>query len=277
VRDQTLLTQIFSTNAIDAVIHFAGLKAVGESFLLPGDYWDNNVVGTLRLCTAMRAANVRRLVFSSSAAVYGLPATVPVREDQPTAPMSPYGNTKRVVETMLQDLASEPGQSWSVACLRYFNPVGAHPSGKIGEFPSSVPSNLMPMICQVAAGERESLNVYGNDYPTKDGTGVRDFIHVVDLAQAHLSALDALKNSGVITVNLGTGQGYSVLEMLTTFERVTGQKVPYQIQPRRQGDVAASYADPSLAERLLGWKAKLDLSRMCQDAWRWQTGDLKRR
>ena len=279
IRDHRALDAVFSTVSVDAVIHFAGLKSVGDSLLRPGEYWDNNVVGSITLTGAMNRAKVRTLVFSSSAAIYGIADTVPVREDAPARPMSPYANTKRVVESLLYDIASSPEAPWRIANLRYFNPVGAHASGLIGEVPSAPPSNLMPSICQVAAGSRQSLNVYGTDYPTKDGTGVRDFIHVVDLAQAHLSAVSALQNfspecpdapNGIMTVNLGTGIGYSVLDVVKTFEGVIGRAIPLNILPRRNGDIGESYADPSLAHRLLGWHAQLDLRRMCEDAWRWQ-------
>lgn len=271
VRDEAALRAIFGQHAIDAVLHFAGLKAVDESVARPLEYYDNNVGGTLALCAAMRASGLRRLVFSSSATVYGDPDAVPVREDHPLRPTNPYGRSKAMIESILQDLArSDP--AWKVALLRYFNPVGAHESGLIGEDPDGVPNNLMPFIAQVAVGRREALNVYGNDYPTPDGTGVRDYIHVVDLARGHLAALERLDAAeGVLTVNLGTGRGYSVLEVVEAFRQASGREIPYRIVARRPGDVAASYADPSLAKRLLGWRAERDLVQMCRDAWRWQS------
>lgn len=270
VRDAAALRAIFRGHAIDAVMHFAGLKAVDESVARPLDYYDNNVGGTLALCAAMAETGVRRLIFSSSATVYGDPDAVPVREDHPLRPANPYGRGKAMVESILQDLfRSDP--AWKIALLRYFNPVGAHASGLIGEDPAGVPNNLMPYIAQVAVGRREALNVYGNDYPTPDGTGVRDYIHVVDLVRGHLAALErADATEGVLTVNLGTGRGYSVLEMVAAFSRASGREIPYRIVARRPGDAACSYADAGLAERLLGWRAECDLDRMCQDAWRWQ-------
>jgi len=253
------------------VLHFAGLKAVEESVARPLAYYDNNVGGTLTLCAAMAEAGVRRLVFSSSATVYGDPEAVPVREDHPLRPTNPYGRCKAMIESILQDLfRADP--SWKIALLRYFNPVGAHESGLIGEDPGGVPNNLMPFIAQVAVGRREVLNVYGNDYPTQDGTGVRDYIHVVDLVRGHLAALEKLDAAeDVLTANLGTGLGYSVLEMVEVFRRASGREIPYRIVTRRPGDVAACYADPSLAARLLGWRAERDLAQMCRDAWRWQS------
>jgi UDP-glucose 4-epimerase len=270
VRDAKALRAVFREHAIEAVVHFAGLKAVGESVAQPLRYYQNNVGGTLALCEAMVDAGVRKLVFSSSATVYGDPDVVPVPEEHPLRPTNPYGHSKAMVEAILLDLfRSDP--SWKIALLRYFNPVGAHESGLIGEDPSGVPNNLMPFIAQVAVGRRESLNVYGNDYPTPDGTGVRDFIHVVDLARGHLAALDALAASGeVLTANLGTGRGYSVLEMVAAFQRASGKDIPYRIAPRRPGDIASCYADPGLAQRLLGWRAERGLDQMCQDTWRWQ-------
>ena len=270
VRDQDALRDVFRAHAVDAVLHFAGLKAVDESVARPLAYYDNNVGGTLALCAAMTEAGVRRLIFSSSATVYGDPDAVPVREDHPLRPSNPYGRGKAMVESILRDLAAAD-PSWKVALLRYFNPVGAHESGLIGEDPGGVPNNLVPYIAQVAVGRREALNVYGNDYPTPDGTGVRDYIHVVDLVRGHLAALDRLDAAeGVITANLGTGRGYSVLEMVAAFARAAGREIPYRIVPRRPGDVASCYADPALAQRLLGWRAEHDLDRMCRDAWRWQ-------
>ena len=271
VRDAAALRGIFGEHAIDAVLHFAGLKAVGESVDRPIEYYDNNVGGTLALCRAMAEAGVRKLVFSSSATVYGDPDAVPVREDHPLRPTNPYGHSKAMIETILQDLfRSDP--AWKIALLRYFNPVGAHESGLIGEDPGGVPNNLLPFIAQVAVGRREALNVYGNDYPTPDGTGVRDYIHVVDLACGHLAALEKLATtSEVLSANLGTGRGYSVLEMVEAFRRASGRDIPYRIVARRPGDVAACYADPTLAERLLGWRAERGLERICRDAWRWQS------
>ena len=271
VRDAAALRGIFREYAIDAVLHFAGLKAVGESVDRPIEYYDNNVGGTLALCRVMAEAGVRKLVFSSSATVYGDPDAVPVREDHPLRPTNPYGHSKAMIEAILQDLfRSDP--AWKIALLRYFNPVGAHESGLIGEDPGGVPNNLLPFIAQVAVGRREALNVYGNDYPTPDGTGVRDYIHVVDLARGHLAALEKLATtSEVLSVNLGTGRGYSVLEMVEAFRRASGRDIPYRIVARRPGDVAACYADPALAARLLGWRAERGLERICRDAWRWQS------
>lgn len=271
VRDQTALRDVFRAHAIDAVMHFAGLKAVDESVARPLAYYDNNVGGTLALCAAMAEAGVRRLIFSSSATVYGDPDAVPVREDHPLRPANPYGRGKAMVEMLLRDLA-DADPSWKVALLRYFNPVGAHESGLIGEDPGGVPNNLMPYVAQVAVGRRDALSVYGNDYPTPDGTGVRDYIHVVDLVRGHMAALEKLDAlDGVLTVNLGTGRGYSVLGMVTAFARAAGREIPYRIAPRRSGDIACCYADPALAERLLGWHAEYGLDRMCRDAWRWQS------
>jgi UDP-glucose 4-epimerase len=257
------------------VIHFAGLKAVGESVAQPVRYFDNNVGSTLALLQAMERANVRRIVFSSSATVYGDPEQVPITESSKLQVTNPYGRTKLMCENILRDLqASDPKNPnlWQVAILRYFNPVGAHISGTIGEHPNGIPNNLMPFITQVAVGKREFLSIFGNDYPTPDGTGVRDYIHVVDLAQGHLAALNYLKTKQQsITVNLGTGHGVSVKELADTFAKVTGVPVPYKYVGRRPGDVAACYANTTLAEQALGWKAKLDVARMCQDSWRWQS------
>ena len=271
VRNASALDQIFQEHAIDGVIHFAGLKAVGESVAQPLRYFDNNVGSTLALLQAMDRANVRRIVFSSSATVYGDPEQVPITENSKLQVTNPYGRTKLMCEDILRDLeTSDP--SWHTAILRYFNPVGAHISGTIGEHPNGIPNNLMPFITQVAVGKREFLSVFGNDYPTPDGTGVRDYIHVVDLAQGHLAALNYLKNKQQsITVNLGTGKGVSVKELADTFAEITGVPVPYKFVDRRPGDVAACYADTTLAEQELGWRAKLDVARMCQDAWRWQS------
>lgn len=270
VRDGTALRNVFRQHAMDAVIHFAGLKAVGESVEKPLAYYDNNVGGSITLFEAMNEAGVKTLVFSSSATVYGDAASVPIREDFPLAPANPYGHTKLMVEDILRDLsASDP--DWRIALLRYFNPVGAHPSGLIGEDPLAIPNNLMPCIAQAAAGLR-TLGIYGNDYPTHDGTGVRDYIHVCDLARGHLNALQKLDElQGVQTWNLGTGHGYSVLEILRAFEAASGKAIPYKITPRRPGDIAICYADPGKAGCELGWRAEKGLQEMCADTWRWQT------
>jgi len=270
VRDRAAMGALFGVHHFDAVIHFAGLKAVGESVHKPLLYYDNNVHGTLVLLETMHEAGVRSLVFSSSATVYGDPATVPIREDFPCSATNAYGRSKLIIEDMLADLViAEP--DWRVARLRYFNPVGAHESGTIGENPRGTPNNLMPYICQVAVGHLRQLHIFGGDYPTRDGTGVRDYIHVMDLALGHVAALDYLdRNPGTLTVNLGTGQGYSVLEMVAAFASVSGRPVPYVIEARRAGDIAECWADPALASRLLGWSAQYGLERMCQDAWRWQ-------
>jgi UDP-glucose 4-epimerase len=270
VRDAALLDRIFADFSVSAVIHFAGLKAVGESVAKPLEYYDNNVRGTLELLAAMRRAGVGTMVFSSSATVYGDPASVPIREDFPRSSTNPYGRSKLIIEDILADLyGAEPG--WRIARLRYFNPVGAHESGLIGEDPQGIPNNLMPYIAQVAAGQREFLNVFGNDYPTPDGTGIRDYIHVMDLAEGHVAALNYLDDKGgLLTVNLGTGRGYSVLEMARAFEQASGRPVPYRFAPRRPGDIAQCWADPTLASQLLGWKAARGLEAMCTDAWRWQ-------
>ena len=273
IRDAALLKRVFAAYPIDAVIHFAGLKAVGESVAQPMRYYDNNVVGSLCLFEAMAEANVKTLVFSSSATVYGDPQSVPIVESFPLQATNPYGRTKLHIEEMLRDIhRADP--VWRIALLRYFNPVGAHPSGLIGEDPQGIPNNLMPYVTQVAVGRRAELGVFGNDYPTSDGTGVRDYIHVVDLARGHLAALAALgKDAALLTVNLGTGRGYSVLDVVAAFERASGKAVPYRILPRRDGDVASCFADPALAFERLGWKAEFDLDAMCQDAWRWQEGN----
>jgi UDP-glucose 4-epimerase len=253
-----------------AVIHFAGLKAVGESVAQPLRYYHNNLTGTVHLCEVMQARGLQNLVFSSSATVYGDPATVPIREDFPLSCTNPYGRTKLMIEEILGDLfVADP--EWNIALLRYFNPVGAHSSGQIGEDPNGIPNNLMPFVAQVAVGRRERLSVFGDDYPTPDGTGVRDYIHVVDLARGHLAALNKLSEQpGLVKYNLGTGRGYSVLEMVRAFERASGRQVPYQIVGRRPGDIAQCYADPSLANQELGWSAELDVDAMCADTWRWQ-------
>jgi len=270
IRDECLLRQIFCENDITAVIHFAGLKSVGESVVNPLCYYDNNVSGTTILLKIMAEIGCKSLVFSSSATVYGEPNTLPIKEDFPRSAMNPYGASKLMIENILEDLTvADP--MWKIAVLRYFNPVGAHSSGLLGESPTGVPNNLMPYISEVAIGKRDQLTVYGKDYPTKDGTGVRDFIHVVDLAKGHLSALDFLdKSAGKAAVNLGTGRGYSVLEVIHAFERVTGKEIRYTFSDRRPGDVASSFADPSLAKKLLNWQAERDLDEMCRDAWRWQ-------
>lgn len=271
IRDSGLLEQLFSDYTIEAVIHFAGLKAVGESVSHPLRYYDCNVTGTLRLLEAMDNAGVNRLVFSSSATVYGDPASVPIREDFPLSTTNPYGATKLHIEDMLRDLYRSD-DSWQIGILRYFNPVGAHESGQIGEDPSGIPNNLMPYIAQVAVGKRESLSVFGGDYPTPDGTGVRDYIHVMDLAEGHLKALEYLSaRGGMLTTNLGTGRGYSVLDMIKAFAKASGRDVPYQIVDRRPGDVASCYADPAHAFELMGWKARHGIEAMCSDHWRWQS------
>ncbi len=271
IRDKAALLEILARHAVNAVVHFAGLKAVGESVAQPLRYYDNNVAGTVMLCQAMAEAGVKRIVFSSSATVYGDPHAVPIREDFPVgATTNPYGRSKFMIEEILRDLhASDP--AWRIALLRYFNPVGAHESGLIGEDPNGTPNNLMPYIAQVAVGRRPHLYVFGNDYPTPDGTGVRDYIHVVDLALGHVAALRYLDaHEGVVTVNLGTGKGYSVLDMVKAFSAACGRDIPYRIAPRRAGDVACCYADPSLAARLFGWRATRGVEAMCADTWRWQ-------
>ncbi len=271
IRDRAALTQALQTSGAKAVIHFAGLKAVGESVEKPLSYYDNNVAGTLNLLQAMNECGVKTLIFSSSATVYGTPEQLPIPEAHPLSATSPYGQTKLTCEHMLCELyASDP--SWRLGILRYFNPVGAHASGLIGEDPQDTPNNLMPFVAQVAVGRREKLNVWGDDYPTPDGTGVRDYIHVVDLALGHLKVLAYLQATpDCLTVNLGTGSGYSVLDMVTAFEKASGKPVPYHVAPRRPGDVAACYADPAKALQLLGWRAERDLQTMCQDSWRWQS------
>jgi UDP-glucose 4-epimerase len=270
IRDADFLNGVFEEHTIDAVIHFAGLKAVGQSEKEPLLYYDNNVSGSVCLFEAMRQAGVKRLVFSSSATVYGNPGKTQYTEDLPTVPINVYGQTKLFVEKILQDLKkSDP--SWRIALLRYFNPVGAHSSGLIGEDPEGIPNNLMPFVAQVAVGKLKKLQVFGNDYPTPDGTGLRDYIHVEDLADGHLKALNQLAASeDLLTVNLGTGRAYSVLEMIKAFEIASGQPIPYEIVARRSGDLAEYYADPKLAKQLLAWEAQFDIDRMCQDTWRWQ-------
>lgn len=271
--DRHALMDIFTRHHIDAVIHFAGLKSVGESVRIPLKYYHNNITGTLILCEVMAEHSVKNIVFSSSATVYGDPAAVPIREDFPLGPTNPYGWTKLMIEEILKDLfVSDP--SWNIALLRYFNPIGAHESGRIGEDPNGIPNNLVPYISQVAVGRLQELKVFGDDYPTPDGTGLRDYIHVVDLAQGHLYALDRLlAGSGVITYNLGTGCGYSVLEIVSAFEKACSKKIRFQIVGRRDGDIAVCYADPSKANRELGWAAKRGIEEMCIDTWRWQSNN----
>lgn len=271
IRDEALLDRLFSVHPVSAVMHFAGLKAVGESVRKPLEYYDNNVSGSLSLCRAMARAGVFELVFSSSATVYGEPASMPISEACPVGqPTNPYGRSKLMVEQMLQDLAlSDP--RWSIALLRYFNPVGAHESGLIGEDPNGIPNNLLPYISQVAVGRLQELAVFGNDYPTADGTGVRDYIHVVDLADGHLRALAAIAGkSGAHAWNLGTGAGYSVLQMIDAFEQASGRKIAYRFAPRRPGDIAECWADVALAKEQLGWQAQRGLAEMMADTWRWQ-------
>ncbi|MGY2461632.1 UDP-glucose 4-epimerase GalE [Vreelandella sulfidaeris] len=272
IRDRVLLDRIFSEHSIEAVMHFAGLKAVGESVQKPLVYYENNVAGSVTLCQAMQAAGVYRLVFSSSATVYGEPPKMPIHEDFPTGvPTNPYGRSKLMVEEILKDLALSD-ERWAIALLRYFNPVGAHESGLIGEDPQGVPNNLLPYIAQVAIGRLDKLAVYGGDYLTPDGTGIRDYIHVVDLANGHLKALDVLgRQNGVNTWNLGTGRGVSVLEMVKAFEQASGRPVPYTVAPRRAGDIAECWADPSKAREELGWSAQRGLAHMMVDTWRWQS------
>ena len=264
------LDPIFKNTSVDAVIHFAGLKAVGESVTIPLRYYHNNITGTLILCEIMEKYQIKNLVFSSSATVYGDPDKVPIEEDFPLAPTNPYGRTKFMIEKILQDLHSAD-KTWNIALLRYFNPVGAHPSGRIGEDPRGIPNNLLPYISQVAVGQLKELSIFGNDYPTPDGTGIRDYIHVVDLAVGHIKALRKLtSNPGVVLYNLGTGKGYSVLEIVSAFEQASGKKIPYRIIGRRPGDIATCYADPSKAQRELNWSADKGIREMCVDAWRWQ-------
>ncbi len=268
--DKKSIAAVFSDHPIDAVIHFAGLKAVGESVLIPLKYFHNNITGTLNLLGAMEDAGVKNIVFSSSATVYGDPASLPIKEDFPLSATNPYGRTKLMIEEILQDLYRSDN-TWNIALLRYFNPVGAHSSGEIGEDPAGIPNNLMPYISRVAVGSLPEVNVFGNDYPTPDGTGVRDYIHVTDLALGHIRTLPRLfTRPGIVIYNLGTGQGYSVLEMIKGFEAAGNRKIPYKIGPRRSGDVAACWADPSKAFEELGWKAEKTLFDMCRDTWNWQ-------
>lgn len=271
VRDAALLKRLFAQQPFDGVIHFAALKAVGESVSKPLAYYDNNVAGTLALLQAMQSAAVTCFVFSSSATVYGAPDELPITEQAPIRSTNPYGATKVMVEQMLRDLAAADA-AWSVVSLRYFNPIGAHPSGEIGEDPNDIPNNLFPFICQVAAGRRDRLAVFGNDWPTADGTGVRDYLHVVDLAAGHLRAFDfARRRRGFTPVNLGTGRGVSVLQLVRAFEAATGRSIPFSIVERRPGDIAACWADPSAAARLLGWRAERSIEQACADGWRWQS------
>ena len=269
--DKPALKKVFDNADIEAAIHFAALKAVGESVEEPLMYYKNNIIGALVLFEVMQEAGVKDIVFSSSATVYGDPPTMPIGEDSPLDPTSPYGYNKVMIERILHDLhVSDPG--WNVSILRYFNPVGAHPSGKIGEDPNGIPNNLMPFVAQVAVRKLPEVKVFGDDYDTKDGTGVRDYIHVVDLARGHLKALDYLKSDpGVVIHNLGTGQGYTVFEMIKAFEKASGVEIPYKVVGRRSGDIAESYADPSKANKELGWTAEKGLDEMCADAWRWQS------
>ncbi len=273
IRDEQALDVLFSQYQFESVVHFAGLKAVGESTQLPLKYYENNVWGTVNLCKVMQQHGCKHIVFSSSATVYGDPASVPINESFPTSTTNPYGESKLVVEHILTDLQkSDP--EWKVVLLRYFNPIGAHSSGTIGEDPKDIPNNLLPYVTQVAVGRLEQLSVFGNDYPTHDGTGVRDYIHVEDLAAAHVKAAEKIDQlSGVNIINLGTGNGYSVLDIVNTFEQVTGIKINYQISERRPGDIAECWADPTLAKSLLGWSAKKNLKDMLTDAWRWQSSN----
>jgi len=269
--DKPGLDRVFQEAQVDAVIHFAGLKAVGESVVMPLQYYKNNITGSLVLFEVMAQHDVRNLVFSSSATVYGDPASLPITEDFPIKASNPYGWAKVMIEQILQDLF-QANSSLNIALLRYFNPVGAHPTGKIGENPKGLPNNLVPYIAQVAVGKLEELKIFGNDYPTPDGTGVRDYIHIMDLAGGHIKALEKLAtNPGLVTYNLGTGKGYSVLEMVDAFAEAAGKKIPYRIVGRRPGDIASCYADPSRAEKDLSWKASRDINAMCEDTWRWQT------
>lgn len=272
IRDEEAMTKVFADNKIDAVIHFAGLKSVPQSVKEPLNYYDNNIAGTVCLCRVMDKAGCKKLVFSSSATVYGSKNPSPLREDMPTGgTTNPYGTTKYFIEQILQDLCVSDSE-WGVSILRYFNPIGAHKSGRIGEDPNGIPGNLMPYITQVAIGKLECLNVCGNDYPTPDGTGVRDYIHVVDLALGHIKALDRLlKVKGCEVYNLGTGKGYSVLDVVKAFEKASGIKINYRIAPRRAGDVACCYADATKAKEVLGWQAQYDIDDMCADSWRWQS------
>lgn len=269
------IDDIFAKEQIDSVIHFAGLKAVGESCQIPLRYFDNNITGTLNLLKVMEKHGVKSIVFSSSATVYGKPETVPIREDFPLSVSNPYGRTKLIIEDMLRDIYKADSE-WDIALLRYFNPIGAHESGRIGENPNGIPNNLLPYVAKVAAGQLECVNVFGDDYDTPDGTGVRDYIHVVDLALGHIKALEKLaKHPGLVTYNLGTGVGYSVLDIIKNFEKACGKEIPYKITPRRPGDIDMCYADPTKAKEELGWEATRSIDKMCEDAWRWQAQNPK--
>ncbi len=271
--DAAALENLFRTSQIEAVLHFAGLKAVGESVMYPLRYYRNNIIGTLNLCEVMSKYGVTDLVFSSSATVYGNPPRVPIREDFPLSPVNPYGRTKLMIEEILRDL-HRANPAWNIAILRYFNPIGAHESGRIGEDPNGIPNNLLPYIAQVAVGKRKELQVFGNDYPTPDGTGIRDYIHVVDLVEGHIKALEKLRSSpGVVTYNLGTGRGYSVLEVVAAFAEACGREIPYRIVGRRPGDIAVCYAETAKVEKELGWKARRGIAEMCADTWRWQSNN----
>ncbi len=273
IRNREDLNKVFKNHKIDAVIHFAGLKAVGESVSKPIKYYDNNISGTINLCRVMSENGCKSIVFSSSATVYGNPASNPIREDFPISATNPYGRSKLFIEEILRDIFISDN-SWKIVLLRYFNPVGAYKSGVIGEDPADIPNNLMPFIAQTAIGKREYLSVFGDDYDTHDGTGVRDYIHVMDLANGHVKALDKIDSfNRVMTINLGTGKGYSVLDMVKAFERASGVKIPYKIAPRRAGDIATCYADPSYAKEVLGWEAKRGIAEMCEDSWRWQSNN----
>ncbi len=273
IRNQDDLDRVFRDNKIDAVIHFAGLKAVGESVNKPIKYYENNISGTINLCKVMANYGSKSIVFSSSATVYGNPASNPIREDFPTSATNPYGRSKLFIEEILRDIFISDN-SWKIVLLRYFNPVGAYKSGVIGEDPADIPNNLMPFISQTAIGKRDYLSVFGDDYDTHDGTGVRDYIHVMDLADGHLKALDKIDSfNRVMTINLGTGTGYSVLDMVKAFEKASGVEIPYKIAPRRAGDIATCYADPSYAKDVLGWEAKRGIEEMCKDSWRWQSNN----
>lgn len=275
ILDKVKLEKVFVDHKIDAVIHFAGYKAVGESVEKPIMYYHNNIIGTITLLETMNKFNCKKIVFSSSATVYGLPESVPIKENFPLSVTNPYGRTKLIIEDMLRDLWNADNE-WRISILRYFNPVGAHSSGKIGEDPKGIPNNIMPSITKVAVGTLPYLKVFGNDYPTEDGTGKRDYIHVVDLAKGHVKAVEYINcQSGIEVVNLGTGKGYSVLQLVSAFEKVSGKKVPYKIVARRLGDIAESYADVSKALSLFGWKAELDINKMCENSWNWQINNPK--
>ena len=273
VLNREKMNEIFLKNNIEAVIHFAGFKAVGESTTIPITYYYNNIISAIILCDVMQKHNVKKFIFSSSATVYGIPKTSPITEEFPLSVTNPYGQTKLMIEQIMRDVAKADDE-WSIALLRYFNPFGAHKSGRIGEDPNGIPNNLMPYVTQVAVGKLKELNIFGNDYPTKDGTGVRDYIHVVDLAKGHVKALEkVLETKGIEAYNLGTGKGYSVLEMIKAFEEVSGKKIPYKVIGRRPGDVAVCFADVSKAKRELGWEAEYGLEEMCVDSWRWQVNN----